>query len=444
MVRRRYGTFTGGIDLPDEKQRTLYAPIEPAPRMPRLRVPLASSGPAARAVVRIGQYVTVGEKIALAEGDSCVDVVAPLSGRVSAFTMAAVAARDGFVDVPAIELTELSIPGGLAPLEATFDWRKADSQTLRRRIAEGGLVIHRPGGGPLAQWAQSARGKKCRWLIANVMESQPYVTANHRLLADHGAEVIRGLALLGAAVEAREIVLAVDRRRTDDYRELVGPAGMYRISRIALPHKYPTGADPILVKILTNREMPPGRSTMDVGAAVIDAASCFAAYRWVGCGCPPTGRVVTVSGERAPRPGNFWAPFGADCAELLAGAAEPIIHGGPMNGLRCPSGAVVSASTDAVLAITAWQPRPPGPCIRCGWCRDHCPARLNVGALNDTFELGRVDRAARLGVMASVECGVCTYVCPARLPLSQRVKQLKRAVAGENLDKHLGRAGKKA
>ena len=39
-----------------------------------------------------------------------------------------------------------------------------------------------------------------------------------------------------------------------------------------------------------------------------------------------------------------------------------------------------------------------------------------------------VSKSARAGAPACVDCGVCSYVCPARLPLSQRVRQLKRAI----------------
>lgn len=41
MLLRRFGTFSGGIDLPDEKQATLDAPIVAPPGLRRLAVPLA-------------------------------------------------------------------------------------------------------------------------------------------------------------------------------------------------------------------------------------------------------------------------------------------------------------------------------------------------------------------------------------------------------------------
>jgi electron transport complex protein RnfC len=124
-------------------------------------------------------------------------------------------------------------------------------------------------------------------------------------------------------------------------------------------------------------------------------------------------------------------------ASLAVSAVEPVIHGGPMVGLRCDVTAseaqqapcVVSPATDALLAINEAPAAVPSPCIRCGWCTLHCPVRLNVAVLNDDFELSRVDHARKIGVAACVDCGACSYVCPARLPLTERVKQLKRAAA---------------
>ena len=99
-----------------------------------------------------------------------------------------------------------------------------------------------------------------------------------------------------------------------------------------------------------------------------------------------------------------------------------------MSGVLCDARAVVTPATPAVLSLEAADMPLPGPCLRCGWCTDHCPARLNVTALNDAFELSLVDRARLGGALACVECGVCSYICPARLPLTQRVKQLKRRI----------------
>lgn len=426
MLLRRYGSFAGGIELPEEKQATLDSPIQAWRDCRRLLVPLAPcGGPAARPLVKPGQYVSFGEKIAVGE-DGALDVFSPAAGRVAGFATTEIAHGDGFAACAAIELEEVSAPAEIAPVLPTYDWREASPQALRQRLAEGGLATFRRLPKPLAAWIEAARRSKVRSLVANVLEHQPYVTAQHRLLVDFGAEVIRGLAILARAIEAQDVVLAVDQRRTEDYRELVGPARMYHITRVALPNKYPIEADAMLLKVLTRREAPLGGSPLDLGVAVIDAATCFAAYRWAACAIPPTGRVVTVAGPRTTRQGNFFVPFGVRCKDLTHPAADPILHGGTMVGLRCTDGAVVGPASNCVLAVSTVPAPLPGPCIRCGWCTDHCPARLNVASLNDHYELGQLDRSRRAGVAACVECGVCSYICPARLPLSQRVKQLKR------------------
>jgi len=445
MLFSRYGTFTGGIDLPDEKDRTLSLPIRRAPALSRLRVPLAPcGGTPARPVISPGTRVSAGERIAAAEDASAVDVFAPLAGRVVGLTTAAVAGRYGPAVSAAIELADLAEPELLRPAEETYEWRRADEDSLRARVGEGHLTTYRRGVEPMSSLLARARRKACRTLIANVMEGEPFLTADHRLLVEHGEEVVRGLAILARAMGARRVLLVADRRRTESYRHTVGPARMYGISQVALTHKYPTGADVMLVKVLLRREVPPGGSVLDVGAVCVSAADCFALYRWVACGLRPGWRVVTVSGERADDPGNFCLPFGVTCTDLVPSAEPPVIHGGPMTGLKCSADLVTGPATRGILAVEAAPAPVPGPCIRCAWCRDHCPTRLNVSAMNDAFELSDFREAARLGAMACIECGVCSFICPARLPLTQRMKQLKRAIGtglASPADRERGKGG---
>ena len=430
MPFRRYGTFTGGIDLPDEKHATLGAPIRPCPRPERLGVPLGSwRGAPAEPTVRPGERVRAGQRIAAAPDDTGVDVFSPLDGRVGPVGSARVAAGGGFAHSPAIELTDLSEPD-LPPAapERVFDWASAGPEELRQRLAEGGLLTYCRSPAPLMRWIAQARERSCRTLLANVIEHEPYVTADHRVLAEHGQEVMEGLAVLARAIGAGDVALAADRRRTPYYEGSLAAAERLGISRIALPHKYPIGADTILTKVLTRRETPPGESTMAVGAAVVDAATCLAVCHWVVYGLRPLGRAVTVAGPRTAEPANVWAPFGADCLRLAGDDGGLVLHGGPMAGVPCRPGTVVTPATQALICLQT--PREPlaSPCIRCGWCTDHCPARLNVASLNDAFELSLVAVASRAAVAACVECGVCSYVCPARLPLTQRVRQLKAKV----------------
>jgi electron transport complex protein RnfC len=432
MFFRRYGTFSGGISLPDDKHATLNASIHSIGLPARLRVPISfGSSISAQVLVNVGEAVSAGQRLVQGASPEA-DIFSPLGGRVSAMATAQVPTREGFVSLPAIELTALEGPWDdrePAGEKGGFNWRQADPAALRERLAQGSLPTHRMNVRPLSQWIAKAIRHGCRTLIANAMENQPYVSCDHRMLAEHGKQVLQGLAILARAIEAPEVLLAADQRRLGDYKQLLAASRHYRISPVALPHKYPIGADPILVKVLKNREMPPGGTTMQVGCAVVGPAICLAIYRWIVVGRRALGRIITLGGERAQVHGNFWVPFGTLCHDLLPGAAD-LIHGGPMVGLRCSLHSVVTPGTEAVLALDPTPVRLATPCMRCGWCTDHCPARLNVAALNDAFELGQTDHARRLGAVACIECGVCSYICPSCLPLSQRVKRLKRVLRG--------------
>jgi electron transport complex protein RnfC len=428
MLFRRYGTFSGGIDLPQEHLGSRSGRIEQLAAVPTLRVPLALTDAPAKVLVAPGQRVEAGQRLA-SSADRTVSY-SPVSGRALVLTTTMAGRRDGFVEVPAVEI-EPDADAALdadAPAEADFDWRPLGGATLREHLAAGGLTTFRSNPESLEAWVDRARAVKPNWLMLNVAPTQPYLWADHRLLVEFGGEVIRGLAILGRCIGAGELILAVDQRRTGDYECTVEPSRKLRVSRVAVYHKYPIGADHILVKVLTRREVPVGGSTLDVGAAVIDAATCLAAWRWVAARRPPVGRVVTIEGENSVRRGNFWLPFGTPCGPVTGTDKPPLVHGGPMTGRLCPPQAVVTPATNAVLALKLEAPAPPAQCIRCGWCTDHCPARLNVAALNEAYEMSDLAAARRLGVQASVECGICTYVCPARLPLADRVAQLKRLI----------------
>ena len=443
--------FVGGIDLPDEKRPTLARAIEVAARPQRLLVPLAPcAGAPAEPAVTPGERVQPGQRIGIARDSAGVDVFAPLGGRVEGICTVAVARWGGFAESPAVELADLSDSGGIAPPRGAetpgkpaapgFDWQAAGDDELLDLLAQGQITTHRFRPQPLGEFLARARAAKCRWTILNAMDHEPYVSSDHRLLAEFGPEIMEGLAIIARIVGSREVIVAADHRRTSHYHSCGTPAERLGIARIALPHKYPMGADTILTKVLTRREAPPGRSPLSVGTAMVDAPTCLAVQQWVVRGRRVHGRVVTVAGPHTARPGNFWAPFGTPCVELASMTAGPspsvvvggpeatLIHGGPMAGILCDSRAVVTPATGAVLRLEVAQMPLPGPCIRCGWCTDHCPARLNVAMLNDAFELSLVDRAASGGALACVECGVCSYICPAKLPLTQRVKQLKRQI----------------
>ncbi len=429
MFRHRYGNFSGGIDLPDQKRKTLSAPISALTVPPHLYVPL-SYGQADIAVplVRPGQHVRTGQVIAAGDGYRTADVVAPLSGLVEEVTTAAVAGPEGFVTVDALKINSLrgDPPADEAPLGV--NWLRMDVDALEQFIHRGGLSMCRHPMIALRAWIDRARRHDVSLVVLNAMENQPYLTADHRMLTEHGREVLCGLAIISKLIGAGRTAMAVEQPRAEGYQHLADSAAAMGVELLALPHKYPTGADPILLKIIAGREIPMGQQAVDIGAAVVDPATALAVAQWVLMGRRPATRIITVAGPQIRQPGNRLIPLGTPVECLCELPGVPLTHGGPMNGLRCPPRAIVTPATEAILALALQEHASPGPCIRCGFCSDHCPSRINVAAINDAFELVDLPLARSAGALACVNCGVCSYVCPSRLPLTHRVREVYKVL----------------
>jgi len=438
MRRQHFGTFVGGIDLPDEKYTTDGAAIEPVPQ-PRVLYVLLDPCRLGSVDLQVaeGQRVSRGDLIALA-GDR-MPIFAPLDGTVGRAGRSVLAGHTAGSDADekphlcsSLELTDLGAWTVESNPEPVFDWRQASAEELLKRIDEGGLTTFSEPLTPLGHWCRQAVAAGVDTVIVNGMENQPYLTCDHRLMVSHGAEIVTAAAILVRVLGVTRGALAVDSRRIDRYRQMAVWAETLEVQSLAIEHKYPMGNDIMLASVVAGRVPRPGESPTDVGVAVIGPACCAALSRWVLAGERPTWRVVTVSGEHVRRPGNVAVPFGMPAEHVLAARGAPIegsfCHGGPMTGTALAPETVVGPATSGLLSLRPPDERPASACIRCGWCTDHCPVRLDVASLNDMFELGNLDRARRYDVVACLGCGVCSYVCPARLPLTHRVKTLKRIV----------------
>jgi len=421
MKLRVNGTFNGGVDLPELSPGGRDTPIEPCVPQERLLVPCHSP---ACVTVEAGQGVEAGQLIASGGGVGGMDIFAPLAGTVAAVVQAHVISGDDLLMVPAVELTALSPPEELTRHEEIFDWRHADDPELADRLRDGALPVFASTVEPLTDWIQRVRLARCGAVVANVMDNEPRFSAGHRLLAEHGREVVLGLEILRRAAGVGVAAIAVDHRRTSRYRRCGVAARDVGIDRIALTHKYPIGNDRVLTKALTGRRVPPDGTPMARGVALIDASTCLAVYHWVAWGRRATHRVVAVASSGGHR--NLWAPLGASCAALAPGEGD-LVHGGVMTGLVCDDSVVVTQGTRALGRFAAdWAGRAVA-CVRCAWCVDRCPAGLNVADLSDAFELGQFDSRHARAARRCVECGICSYVCPSCLPLMARVKRLKHS-----------------
>ena len=429
----RVKSFYGGIHpVYDGKELTASTGISEAPLLERYYVPVSeNAGKAPVPVVSRGDKVRKYQLIARADGFVSADLHAPTSGEVA-----------GIVEVPgpfgvpasAIEIVADGVDSGLPPFEIPENWRDMPGKRLMERIRQAGIVGMGGAAFPSHVKLTVPPEKKVDTLIINGAECEPYLTADHKLMAAFPHKVLAGAAMMAKILNVSRIVAAVELNKPDAITALESAASEYGVLVQPLKVRYPQGAEKQLIFAVTGRRVPSGGLPFDAGCVVQNAASAAAVHDAVMLGIPLVERIVTVTGDAVRSPGNFKLRIGTPVIEAvkLAGGIteEPgkLILGGPMMGLAQRSFDVpVSKNTSGVLLLTPEKALnfASAPCLRCGRCVAACPMKLAPCLICSAVEGHRFDLAEKNYVMDCLECGVCSYVCPSHRPLVQQFRRAK-------------------
>lgn len=427
-------SFRGGIRI-DEHKNTEGCAIRRLPAPAKVAIPLSQHiGVQCRPTVGVGDRVLRGQQIGELPGGLGCPVHSSVSGVVRELRV-----RHNSVGAP---ITDVVIENdGSDRLAPEIYPQERSTETLTpEEITE---AVYRAGisgmGGaafPTHAKIGSAAGHVDTLLI-NCAECEPYITANHRLLLEDAASVLRGTRLLMRAVGVQTGTLVVEDNKADaiaHLRELC--ASDYPDLRVAeVRTKYPQGDERQLIYAVTRRALPAGKLPADIGCVVFNAETAAAVFRAAALGMPLIERIVTVDGDCIREPGNLLVPIGTSFRDLIAACGglkrEParLISGGPMMGQALWSvDEPVTKGTSAVLALS--EPARPTPvsaqtCIRCGRCVAACPMHLMPNYMASLARTGDYAGSAEYGTLSCVECGCCSYVCPAGIPLVQYIRAAK-------------------
>ncbi|HEY1683386.1 MAG TPA: 4Fe-4S dicluster domain-containing protein, partial [Tepidisphaeraceae bacterium] len=97
----------------------------------------------------------------------------------------------------------------------------------------------------------------------------------------------------------------------------------------------------------------------------------------------------------------------------------------PLRDVRVKGDLLIDGSEVAVHLMRPERPANPDPCIRCGWCVEGCPVRIQPAGLLESAQRRDAKLAEHFGLHACIECGICEYVCPSRLPLLDAIRSLR-------------------
>ena len=397
-------------------------------------------GAPAIAVVKRGDMVKVGTKIAEAGGFVSAPIYSSVSGKVSKIDTVADASGYRkpaiYIDVEGDEWED--------SIDRTTDLVRECSlspEEIVAKIKEAGVVGMGGACFPTHVKLCPPPGAKAECVIINGVECEPYLTADHRLMLEKTEEILVGVTLLMKAVKVTKAYIGIESNKPDAIKCMTEKAQAYPgIEVVPLKVKYPQGGEKQLIDAVIRRQVPaPPAIPINVGAVVQNVGTAFAVYEAVMKNKPLFERIVTVTGKSLKNPSNFLTRMGTPMSQLIEAAGGmpedtgKLIGGGPMMGKALVSAEVpICKGSSGVLLMNDKEASRAEvqPCIRCAKCVSACPMGLEPFLLATLSAHREWERVEKEDVMSCIECGSCQFTCPSHRPMLDYIRQGKGTVGG--------------
>ena len=428
-------TFKGGAHPYDGKKMSRDCPIEILNPGDTLVYPLSQHiGAMAKPLVKAGDRVLVGQKIAEKGGFISANIHSSVSGTVKAIEKRLVA-TGGMVDSIIVENDGMYEEA--APIFSGNPDELSKDEIIKI-IEEAGIVGMGVAGYPTNVKLSPKNADIIDSIIVNGAECEPYLTSDYRRMVEQTDKLVKGLKIVLKIFPDAKGYFGIEDNKPEAIEALLkATENEDRIEVVPLKTKYPQGGERSMIYAVTGRKINSKMLPADVGCIVHNVDTIYAIYNAVYNGKPLIERIVTITGDAVSTPKNFQVRIGTPFRELIDAAGgfttepEKIISGGPMMGfsffnIDVP---VVKGSSSLLAFIKDdVSHEEPSACIRCGRCAAACPEHLLPMKLAALADQNEPEEFKKLGGMECVECGCCSYVCPAKRQVTQSVRSMKKLI----------------
>lgn len=428
-----------GTNLEENKHLTQDLPIEEATVPKLLYFPLSMHiGAPAEPVVKIGDQVKIGSLLAEDGDHVSAAIISSVSGQVvniGNYTTVNGKEKCIVVENDYQETCEDPIiePGNAHQLSA---------EEKIEAIRKAGIVGMGGAGFPSA--VKLAPGEEIDRILINGAECEPFSTSDYRIMIEHADEIVKGAQFVQEMFPGSQVFIGIEHQHQACVDAMTQACQDYdHINVHVLDHLYPQGAEKVLIREITGREVPSGGLPADVGCIVKNVGTCLATYHCLQHGRPLISRITTLTGFPVSQPKNLRVRIGTrinqlfeDCGGIVSQPGK-VLHGGPMMGKAIDSGCIpVTKATSVITVLTPDQAEigQRYDCIRCSECINVCPINLQPIQISNAYERGDIDLAEELGAMECFECGNCSYICPSNIPLLDNIRKAKTAIQEKNKD----------
>ena len=385
-------------------------------------------GAPAKACVKKGDVVAVGDVIGTAGGFISAPVHSPVSGKV--FGIDEIRLSNGKAQVVVIDTDGLqTVSEKVKAPEVT------DHASFVQAIKDSGLVGLGGAGFPTGVKLDPQNLDEVDTLVINAAECEPFITADYREMMECGEDVVEGAKLVKQYLNLSKVIIGIEANKPQAIAKMTElTKGLEGFTVATLPSVYPQGAEKVLIEQATGKEVPKGALPAAVGCIVMNVASVGFVARYLKTGMPLVTKRVTVDGDAVAEAKNVEVVIGTpikDIIEFCGGYSQEagkIISGGPMMGQALTGDDIpVVKQNNAFLVFGKEKATLPNAsaCIRCARCVSACPMGLAPVEIALSLEVKDVEELKVLHTDLCMECGSCSFVCPAKRPVAQTMKEAK-------------------